>query len=149
MNVLCPPALLLFFLEAYSIRRVLIHRNPHPADSNILWTIDSQKADRCIAYVRQPDQFRRVIVPAKMFPPVIALRMKQTRLLPGGRDVCQHSIRLESVAGGAGKTQISQYSRAAMRRRHNMLNLEHDRRQVFRRLTVRASVRELQADLFP
>lgn len=65
------PALLLFFLEAYSIRRVLIHRNPHPADSNILWTIDSQKADRCIAYVRQPDQFRRVIVPAKMLPPVV------------------------------------------------------------------------------
>ena len=78
MNVLCPPALLLFFLEAYSISRVLIHRNPHPADSNILWTIDSHKADRCIAYVRPPDKFLRFIVPANMFPPVLVLPLVHT-----------------------------------------------------------------------
>lgn len=79
------------FFDVCSVWRVLIHRNPHPTNPNILRTINSQKADRCIAYVGQPDQFRRVIAPAEMLLPVITLWMKQTRL-PRGRDRCQYSI---------------------------------------------------------
>jgi hypothetical protein len=92
--------------DLLQLGRVLVHSDPHPANSDQLRAVHSQGGYRCSANRSQADNFGGSLAPGKVVGPQLTLRVKQRNDIPGDWIRRRLTVGLITIARGAGQAQI-------------------------------------------
>ena len=127
---------------------MLANDDPKRAHLNQLRSIHSRQVDRSDTYFRQPDNQRTVHRPIKMIEPVIALRVKQSRL---GSLIGEpiDPIGFVSIAGRTSKAEVLEFSLATKRQRLDVFDFKGDNRKRFARLAIGTALQEMGSNASP
>lgn len=110
--------------------------------------VQVESNDGCSSASGHSEHMRAVFVPAKMFSPPVAPRMKKPGQFSGLRIVGKLLLTFELVAEGTAQAKVFEFCFSTHRARCDVINMKTRHRHFLRRLAVFAPIVSRANDLF-